>query len=68
MPPHVHGTTAGVIVIVDLFGNGETRLSNRWDAVVPSNAPRNVTAKILRVANENAVELMGLWEKTHGAR
>ena len=67
-PPHVHGTMAGVIVVFDLLPGGDIRLSERWDAITPSNAPRNVTAKIRRVAIANVAELMALWEVTHGTR
>ncbi len=67
-PPHVHGTTSGVIVILDLLPGGEIRLADRWDAVTPSNAARNVQAKIRRVAMKNVDELMALWEVAHGTR
>lgn len=67
-PPHVHGTTAGAIVILDLLPNNEVSLSDRWDAVTPSNTPRNVQSKIRRVAAEHIEELYALWEKTHGTR
>ena len=67
-PPHVHGTMADVVVVIALLANGEVDLADRWDKVLPSNAPRNVVAKILRVAGQNVDELIALWEKTHGTR
>jgi hypothetical protein len=67
-PPHVHGTIAGVIVVIELLPGGGTRLANRWDAISPSNAKSNVVTKIRRVARENVDELVALWEKTHGTR
>ena len=67
-PPHVHGTMAGVVAILDLLPGGMVGLADRWDAVMPSNAPRNTVAKIRRVAAKNVDELVALWEKTHGAR
>jgi hypothetical protein len=67
-PPHVHGTSAGVTLIIDLLGNGDIRLSDRARAIKPPNAPKNVIDKILRVAAENISELEALWEKTHGSR
>jgi len=68
LPPHVHGTTAGVVVIIDLLPDAEVALASRKDAIDPVNAKRNDVAKILRVAAENVDELMALWEKTHGTR
>jgi hypothetical protein len=68
LPPHVHGTTQDVVVVIALLANGEVDLANRWDAVLPSNAKRSVVAKILRVAAKNVDELKALWEKTHGTR
>ena len=67
-PPHIHGTTAGVVVIMDLLPNGKIKLAERWDAVTPSNAPRNIQSKIRRVATRNVEELILLWERTHGTR
>lgn len=66
LPPHVHGTTAGVIAIIDLLGNGVVRLSPRRKAVIPANAKQSTIAKIARVAAANALELEALWEQTHG--
>jgi hypothetical protein len=66
LPPHVHGSTEGVIVILDLLADGSVSLSQRRDAIKPSNAKANVVAKIQRVAASHAAELSALWEKTHG--
>lgn len=68
LPPHVHGTTAGVVVIVELLAGAEVALSSRKNAIDPVNAKKNDVAKILRVAAENVDELIALWEKTHGTR
>lgn len=68
LPPHVHGTTSDVTLILDLLEEGAVRLANRKNAVQPPNAPRNIQAKIRRVAADNVVELIALWEKTHGTR
>jgi hypothetical protein len=59
---------AGVILVIELLPTGEIRLADRWDAISPGNARRNVQAKIRRVARENVDELLALWEKTHGTR
>ena len=67
-PPHVHATTAGVILVVALLADGGVDLADRKDAISPSNAPRNVVARVLRVAAANVAELWALWEKVHGAR
>jgi hypothetical protein len=67
-PPHVHATTAGVIVVLALLGDGGVGLADRKDAISPGNAPRNVVARILRVAAANVDELWALWEKVHGTR
>ncbi len=68
LPPHVHGTTAGVVVIIDLLPGAELALSSRKNAIDPANAKKNDVAKILRVAMENVDELIALWENTHGTR
>lgn len=68
VPPHVHGTIAGVVVIVALLSNREVDLADRDDAIKPTNAKRNVVTRILRIATENVDELNALWEKTHGSR
>jgi hypothetical protein len=68
LPPHIHGTHAGVTVIVDLLPNGDAKLSNRRKAIRPRNASQNTVAKITRVAAENAAELQKLWETIHGSR
>jgi hypothetical protein len=67
-PPHVHATTAGVILVLALLADGGVDLADRKDAISPSSAPRNVVAKIQRVAAENVGDLWALWEKVHGAR
>jgi hypothetical protein len=65
-PPHVHGRYAGVQLIVDLLPDGKVRESVRWDAVVPANGKRSDVRHILAVAARHVIELMELWEKTHG--
>ena len=67
-PPHVHATTAGVIVVLALLADGGVGLADRKDAISPGNTPRNVVARILRVAAANVDELWALWEKVHGTR
>jgi hypothetical protein len=67
-PPHVHGTIAGVIVILALLEDGAIGLADRTDAISPSNAPRNAVSRIQRVAAANVDELWALWEKVHGTR
>jgi hypothetical protein len=52
LPPHVHGTCEGVVVIVDLLANGEVKLSARKDRMKPLAGKRNAVAKILRVAGQ----------------
>ena len=66
LPPHVHGQYGRAIVIVDLLTLGRVRRSARKDAVRPANAKRADVRHVLRVAAEHALELMELWEKTHG--
>jgi hypothetical protein len=68
LPPHVHGTASGVIVVLDLLGAGKVELSKRKDAITPPNAKKNVVARIQRIAESKADDLMTLWEKTHGPR
>ena len=68
LPPHVHGTIAGVTVIIDLLPNGDTQLSKRRKAIRPRKAAKNKIAKITRVAADNVEDLQALWEKTHGER
>jgi hypothetical protein len=67
LPPHVHGSTGGTRVILDLMPDGTVARSKRIDAV-SKKAKRNAVAKIERVAAENAAELTALWEKIHGDR
>jgi hypothetical protein len=67
-PPHVHGTVAGVILVLALLEGGGVALADRKDAVSPGNAPRNVVARIQRVAAANVDELWALWERVHGTR
>jgi hypothetical protein len=68
LPPHVHGSLDGVVVVMDLLGDGAVRVSARRKAILPVGARQNVIAKIRRIAAENAYELEALWENTHGAR
>ncbi len=55
-------------MISTLLPGAKLRLSKHWDAVMPSNAPRNVQARIRRIAAENVEELVALWRKrmAHG--
>ena len=68
LPPHVHRTISDVTLIIDLLGDGAIRQADRKNAVHSANAPKNIQAKIRRVAAENVDELVALWEKTHGTR
>ncbi len=54
-------------MILDLMPDGTVARSKRIDAV-SKNAKRNAVVKIERVAAENVLELIALWEKTHGNR
>jgi hypothetical protein len=65
-PPHVHGRSAEVRVIVDLLAGGKIRKSRRKDAVRPANAKRSLVRRILGVAAAHSTELKLLWEATHG--
>ena len=66
-PPHVHGSYAETVVLVDLLPDGTTRQSARGDAVQPENAKRSDVRHILKTAQAHAAELRALWEKTHGS-
>jgi hypothetical protein len=65
-PPHVHGSYAETVVIVDLLPDGSTRESARWNAIQPANAKRGDIKHILNVAEAHALELKAVWEKAHG--
>jgi hypothetical protein len=67
-PPHVHATTAGVILVLVLLADGGVGLADRKDAISPGNAPRSIVARIQRVAAQNVDELWALWEVMHGTR
>jgi hypothetical protein len=65
-PPHVHGSYAGIVVILDLLADGSVALSNRKDAFLPSNAKLSDVKHVLRCAAMHWKELNELWEKAHG--
>jgi hypothetical protein len=67
-PPHVHATTAGVMLVLALLADGGVGLADRKDAISPGNAPRSIVARIQRVAAQNVDELWALWEMMHGTR
>jgi hypothetical protein len=65
-PRHVHGFAGETEVIVDLRLGGSVALSNRNDALRPSDAKRSDVKKILNIAVLHFVELAELWEEIHG--
>lgn len=65
-PRHVHGFAAETEAIVDLRFDGGVALSNRNDAIRPSDAKRSDVKKILKVAALHFEELAELWEEIHG--
>ena len=67
-PRHVHARYAGIEVILEIISDGSIRLADRPNAVTPRNAKRSDVRRVLRVARQNASELVLLWEKMHGAR
>lgn len=67
-PRHVHGFAAETEVVVDLRFDGTIALSNRNDAIRPSNAKRSDVKKILRAAARHFEQLAELWEQIHGKR
>ncbi len=66
LPPHVHGSYAETVVVVELLADGSVAESDRRDAVQPANAKRTDVRRILKIAEAHAAELMKLWEKAHG--
>jgi hypothetical protein len=65
-PRHVHGFASETEVIVELRLDGTVALSNRHDAIRPSDAKRSDVKKILNIAALHFEELAELWEKIHG--
>jgi|SRR5580704_1130931 hypothetical protein len=65
-PRHIHGFAGETEVIVDLRLGGTVAISNRNDAIRPSDAKRSDVKKILNTAALHFVELTGLWEEIHG--
>jgi hypothetical protein len=65
-PPHVHGQTAGIEVVIDLLPNGKVVKSRRTNSVKPINAKRSDIRRILAVAATHVSDLQKLWERTHG--
>jgi hypothetical protein len=65
-PRHVHGFLEETEVIVDLCDDRVVRLTDRDDAIRPSNAKRSSVRRILNAAAEHFDELVALWEKMHG--
>jgi hypothetical protein len=65
-PRHIHGFAGRTEAIVDLRFDGTIALSNRNDAVRPSNAKRSDVKKILKIAAQHFEELAKLWEQIHG--
>jgi hypothetical protein len=65
-PRHVHCFYSETEAIVDLRLDGTVALSNRKDAIGPSNAKRSDVKKILNIAALHFAELTELWEDIHG--
>ncbi len=65
VPPHVHGSYAGVVVIVELR-KGKTRLSRRRDAVTPLSGKRSDVKHVLSVAEKNVAALNEIWRAARG--
>ena len=66
LPPHVHGSSNGVTLLLELLANGTVEISERAGAVTPGNAPDNEVRRIRRIAVKRYAELLALWEATHG--
>ena len=65
-PPHVHGQYGGVVVLVDLLGDGKVDRAKRPGAVKPPNGKRSHIRHILNTAARNYDALWLLWETTRG--
>jgi hypothetical protein len=62
-PPHVHGSYAGVEVILELLIVARAiRLADRKDRVKPANAKRSDISHVVTLAAEHFDELVQLWE------
>lgn len=64
-PRHVHGLYAGIEVIVDLLDDRAVALSDRVDAIAPTNAKRSDVKKVLKAARDHFDELVAAWETMH---
>jgi hypothetical protein len=65
-PRHVHGFYGEIEVIADLGLDRTVSLSNRKDAVTPSNGSKSDFRHVLVVAAPHFDELVALWEENHG--
>jgi Domain of unknown function (DUF4160) len=65
-PRHLHAFYSETEAIVDLRLDGTVALSNRKDAIGPSNAKRSDVKKILNADALHFTELAELWEEVHG--
>jgi len=68
LPRHVHGSYAGVVVVVELFEDGTVGLSKRRKNILPATAKKNAVKKILLVAERQVTQLAELWEGIHGTK
>ncbi|HEX9198387.1 MAG TPA: hypothetical protein VF865_02430 [Acidobacteriaceae bacterium] len=68
LPRHVHGSYAGVVVIVELFQDGTVGLSKRRRNILPPTAKKNAVKKVLLTAERQVTQLARLWEEIHGKK
>lgn len=64
-PAHVHGRYQGIVVILELLADGQVRLAERNDGILPGDAKRNQVRHVLTVAGKHFDDLMELWEEAH---
>jgi hypothetical protein len=64
-PRHVHGFYGEIEVITELGLDRTVSLSNRKDAVTPSDGSKSDIKHVLAVAAAHFDELVALWEKQH---
>jgi hypothetical protein len=64
-PAHAHARYAEIVVIVEFQSDGAVRISDRFDAMTPSNASRSDVRKILKAAAEAYDTLLAAWEHMH---